>query len=104
MDFFLYIQSIYIDCFTRVSELWPVDFSCFYHIYIKSKYYTPMNLVLLPFRYDEDSFDLLTYQLHVIVHRPKNQATFIRGSCKKVLSLGSDYFSATFYQTHFITY
>ena len=25
----------------------------------------------------------------------------IRGSCKKVLSLGSDYFSATFYQTYF---
>ena len=26
---------------------------------------------------------------------------YIRGSCKKVLSLGSDYFSATFYQTYF---
>ena len=25
----------------------------------------------------------------------------IRGSCKKNLSLGSDYFSATFYQTYF---
>ena len=26
---------------------------------------------------------------------------YVRGSCKKFLSLGSEYFSATFYQTYF---